>query len=146
MHADRPSPEDLARAAGFVRRMQSVPYREGAQGGDAVDCWSLLRICQRELFGRSLSVAGEGARGVRAIVKAIESELESGRWLEVSSPAHGDAATLSHQEHPHHVGTWLACDRGALLHCVANGGVLFQGLPVLRASGWLRIQWWRYTA
>lgn len=132
-------------AIAYVQAVINAPYVEGALGPDDFDCWGLLRDSQAKLFGRTISIVGSPPASLRDVVAAI-AETAADHWSPVPSPQHGDAVTLSRASHPHHVGVWLDVDRGGVLHCVENGGVMFQTLLMLRTQGWSKIGFYRYGA
>lgn len=137
--------EEIAHAGAFVRRVAGLPWREGANGPDAFDCWGLARATQAELFDRDIPVMSRDPADVLAVLKrVVQSDPEIG-WVEVKNPAHGDLVTLRHVKEPQHIGTWLAIDRGRLLHAVANAGVCFDAKPMLTMTGWGRFRFYRYV-
>lgn len=121
------------------------PWAVGAQGPDAFDCWALVRDVQRLHFDRELPIIDVNAMDLRAVYRAFKAHPELERWQQVDAPVEGDIALLSSCRHPHHCGVWLDVDAGGLLHSEAATGVAFQDLASLRASGWSRLKYLRFT-
>lgn len=108
----------------FLNSLIGRPYRLGAQGPDAFDCYSLTRYVQAVLFDRELPVfvAPEDA-GMQAIAGFIATHPERRRWRPVHRPEDGALVSMFRQGIGHHIGTWLKEDRGIILHTTAGIGV-----------------------
>jgi len=93
-----------------------LPYREGARGPDAFDCYGLIIEVFRQLRGINLPDFYQDGPGVqqasRAIAAAVRGEAAGGRCEKVEEPQNFDFAIAGSATRPHHVGL------------VANGGVL----------------------
>jgi hypothetical protein len=143
--ARRTSPEERLRAIAFVRRVLDKPYVAGAQGPDAYDCWSLARICQKELFERELPVALVDPHQLRHLIETIEHSAVHDSWPETSEPAHGALVTMAHARFPSHIGVWLDLDGGGVLHTLEHAGVAFEVPLSLRAVGWGHLRFHNYV-
>lgn len=139
-----PTAEDLHAAASFVNAVIDTPYAEGGNGPDAFDCWGLTRVCQGELFGRHLPIIMVDPKNLRAVIEAMENNAARTAWMEVEEPRHGDIVTLARHDHPAHIGTYLAVDRGGVLHTTQDYGVAFDQITALRAQGWMRLRFLRW--
>lgn len=93
-----------------------LPYREGARGPEAFDCYGLVAAVLSAAKGVQLpdwyqeSPGPQGAS--RAISAALAGEVSGGRCCRVDVPDDYDIAIVGSTVRPHHVGL------------VVNGGVL----------------------
>lgn len=113
-----------------------LPWRAGARGPQAYDCWGLFLAIQRAHFGRQLPEIPVDATDLRAIAGTFKSHPERQRWAFVTAPSTGDAVLLRQSRYPIHVGIWLEADGGGVLHCVKESGVVYQKIPELLLHGW----------
>lgn len=121
------------------------PWQSGATGPDAFDCWGLVRRVQRDVYGRDLPAIGVDAVDLRAVVTAFASHPERAHWERVEAPAEGDCVLMSRARDPSHVGLWLNCNGGGVLHALRGSGVVFSSLSALRRDRWARIEFYRYV-
>lgn len=161
MSARKLSADDQARAIAFARAVLFKPWRAGAQGPDAYDCWGLARAAQRELAGRDLPIVNADPNDLRAVVRLVREHPLHSEWREVAVPSHLDLVLMSHHQHPHHIGVWLDLDGGLVLHATeqfrrvrkddkletvadpSRPGVMAESLAALRAQAWSRFQFMR---
>lgn len=94
-----------------------LPYREGARGPDAYDCYGLVAAVLKAARGVELPdwyQGGPGAQAAsRAISAALEGEVSGGRSVRVECPADYDVAIVGSRLRPHHVGVVI---EGGVLH------------------------------
>jgi cell wall-associated NlpC family hydrolase len=115
-----------------------IPYKRGAQGPEAIDCWALVRLaCQRihgtappELYGAVAPVVrGASAQG----------------WKPAESPRPGDILVMRTAKGDRHTGFVLrARNRLEILHAM-EGGSVCQPLSDLPLLGFNHIKPWRLT-
>lgn len=98
------------------------PYRRGAQGPQAWDCWSFFREVERARYGRELPLL-PSPPSLREIARAMPDWARAFGWRVTTAPRDGDAVFLARLRDPTHIGVWLA-DLGAVLHCCEGGSVL----------------------
>lgn len=102
-----------------------LPYREGARGPDAYDCYGLVAAVFRAAHGVELPdwcAVGTGPQGAsRAISAALAGEVAGGRSIRVAEPGDWDIAVVGSQLRPHHVG--VVVDGGVLHAAKAFGSV-----------------------
>lgn len=94
-----------------------LPYREGARGPDAFDCYGLVAAVLRAARGVELPdwyATTPGPQGAsRAIAAALAGEVAGGRSVPVADPQDFDIAIVGSTHRPHHVGVVVA---GGVLH------------------------------
>ena len=112
------------------------PWVSGESGPAAFDCWGLVRAVYADHYGLFLPAVDVDAASPLAVRRALSGGAERDRWYLVHLPADGDVVLMGHAQHPHHVGLWLDCDGGGILHSVRGAGVVFSARPALAASGW----------
>lgn len=125
------SKEQLA----FVQSLLRKPWVRGE-----LDCWGLAVLVERDLFGRTLPLIPEPPADQTALVQFVaEHTAARKQWQVVPSPVHGGVVELARSQDPFHIGVYLNIDGGGLLHTLRHGGVRFDSLLALRASGWRRM-------
>lgn len=131
-------------AAAMLRVLMraGIRHRLGARGPEAFDCWSTTQLVQAHLFGRQLLGVDLGARPSRTdVLRAMRGHpayaqwREAGLWGAAMQPRHGDVVTMAHRATPWHVGTFLAVDRGVVVHCEEHAGLSVDDRSVLAAKG-----------
>lgn len=131
----KPTPQEIARAAAYVRSRMGARYKDGAFGPDEFSCWGLAHDCERELFGRELPVAASEA--FDDIIAVVQHPETRAAWPIVHKPVHGALAVMSNSIRKH-IGVWLYLDGGGVFHIAENAGVKFETPLMLRAQGWCR--------
>lgn len=118
-----------------------LPWKSGAEGPDAYNCWGLLRHIELTYFGVLLPniVVGDvfGCRDM------FEEKVHNQEWVPVAIPQHGDGALLRGGNEPH-VGVYLDLDGGGILHAMENIGVVFTHSRSLPALGFGRTTYYRF--
>lgn len=115
-------------------------------GVDTFNCWTFVQVIQRVHFGRELpDIAADAASNMSVARKCI-AESKSSRWVAVPSPRDGDCVLMCRAEYPVHVGVWVSgSSKSGVLHCSRGLGVTFQGPLDLRASGWGKLTYYRWS-
>ncbi len=137
--------EACARSTAFVKAQIGKPWRAGAAGPDAYDCWGLARAFQRDVMGRELPLVMADPLDLRAVIEEIAHSTLRTSWRETGLPTHGDLVTLAHHQFPAHIGVVLPINRGGVLHCARPIGVVYEGFAALKASGWGRLRFHHFT-
>lgn len=110
-----------------------LPYREGARGPDAFDCYGLVAAVYKAVQGIDLPDWYQSAPGPqsasRAISAALAGEVAGGRTTRVDVPQDMDIAIVGSSLRPHHVGVWVA---GGVLHASRTFGSAWHPLPRFR--------------
>lgn len=123
----------------FLTSLLGKPWRSGAFGPEAYDCWNLVAVCQRRLFSRDLPIVSEPPVTPVGVARLIRDHGVRKMFRVVPNPVHGCVVEMARVERPFHVGVFLEIDRGGVLHCDQGGGVCFDPLFVMRASGWQKM-------
>lgn len=126
--------EVMLRSARFVAEVAFKPWRYGASGPDAWDCWHLFRAFQVHVMGRAMPGYPAAARDV-ARLRALSKAPERALWAETQTPRLGDAVEFVRSNMPFHIGVWLPAGGGTVLHAVEGAGVVTESLFRLRAAG-----------
>lgn len=120
------------------------PYRRGAGGPDAFDCWGLVRWVFAQVHGISMplvAVDDEGVDNVAAIKRA--AAVSGWRPSGARSPA-ADDIVLMHGPAGRHVGVIVDANGGLfLLHALERVGVCLQPLTDLSRLGFSGFTYWR---
>ena len=105
------------------------PYRPGACGPDAYDCYGLVADVMDRVYGKLLMAE----RGEGAAAQQLMRELTIGLWRRKESAEPGDPCVLWHGTVPAHVGIWVG---EGMLHALERSGVVLSNRMHLRAMGW----------
>ncbi len=113
-----------------------IPYKRGAQGPDAIDCWALVRVACQRLHGVAPPLLAES-------VAPVARGAHRQGWRKADKPAHGDILVMRTATKDRHTGLVLRVRHCLqLLHAVEGGSIL-QPLADLPASGFHGFQAWR---
>jgi len=127
----------MSRLQLVVESLLEKPWKLGAQGPEAYDCWSLVRHVQRALFGREVPIVElPETTAPHRIARLFETHPGNALWREAPRPSHGGGVLLSSAKSPLHCGVWLQVDGGVLLHCAEGVGVCADDLLKLKALGY----------
>lgn len=119
--------ETAAARAAHLNGLLGRPYRAGAMGPDAFDCYGLARHLQATFFGRDLPVFQLPAEAGRfAIASAIAVHPERARWHGIARPRDGAMVVMARQDCGFHLGVWLALGQvgGLVAHTIEQTGVV----------------------
>lgn len=110
-----------------------LPYRDGARGPDAYDCYGIVAAVLKAVRGVELpdwhaEAAGPQAAS-RAISAALAGEVSGGRSVMVTEPADWDVAIVGSGMRPHHVGVYCT---GGVLHATRGLGSAWHPLNRFR--------------
>jgi len=129
----------------WAQQYLGLPWRAGAQGPQAFDCWGLVRHVHRVRYGRDLPAVAVNAAHQGAVRAEFAHTPIMALWRPVPVPAEGDAVVMFKGAAADHVGLWLAADGGRVLHAAQGAGVVASSVQALRRLGWGRLQYMRYT-
>jgi hypothetical protein len=131
----------------FFTGLVGKPYRIGARGPDAYDCYGLARHVQRELAGVEMPDIPPVEPTTRAMAEALLVHPERQAWDEVPE---GEARELdlvlmgNVAKRDFHLGTVIQpSTRWVILHIDRTVGVVADDAPALRASGFNHLTFYR---
>jgi len=114
----------------FVRRALLVPFKDKGRDWDGWDCWGLIYVAQREVWGRCLPLhigeyadAGDTADSRRYLDDVIRKNIEAAClsvWHQVPAPKQGDVAVVRMANRPIHVA--LCIGNQSCLHVLKGSG------------------------
>lgn len=113
--------------AAYLNGLLGRPYRAGAMGPAAFDCYGLARHLQAAFFGRDLPRFQLPAEAGRfAVASAIAVHPERERWREVARPRDGAIVVMARQDCGFHLGVWLGLQQigGLIAHTIEQTGVV----------------------
>jgi len=127
----------------FVNNLIGRPYKPGATGPDAFDCYGLTRLVQSVGWGRDLpDIVVPEIDDRRIFIALFRQHAGDHRWRQVERFGHGTIVTMARHDNALHVGTYLDFDGGGVLHALERPGVQFDPLPCLKATGWRRFRFY----
>lgn len=114
-----------------------IPYRRGASGPDAIDCWNLVRVASERLHGVMPPLLFEA---VAPVVRGARSQ----GWHRVPGPAReGDILVMRTAKRDRHTGFVIRVQhRLEMLHAITGGSVR-QPLADLPLMGFSHVHVWR---
>jgi cell wall-associated NlpC family hydrolase len=117
-----------------------APYREGARGPDAYDCWGLVRAALAEA---GLVLPDAQAVDRAAMDACIAAQARSGAWDLVTDPQPGDLLLLGPAPRRlWHIGLQT---QAGVLHTTPSTGACLQPLAALRRSLlWRHVEAYRW--
>jgi cell wall-associated NlpC family hydrolase len=123
----------------FLEALIGRPYRIGATGPDAFDCYGLARHLQHNLFSYDLPELGAVYVTTRSQAEAMLSHPETKNWREIPDyeARDGDIVLMGNTlKRNFHLGTFVVpVTAGVVLHVDNVSGVLADDLPSLRSIG-----------
>jgi cell wall-associated NlpC family hydrolase len=117
--------------ATFQRRAISVPFVIGGRDWSGWDCWGLLYVAHRELFGieiAKLSDDYDAASTFEEISRIADIERQA-EWNEVLNPRPGDVSLFRVSRFQSHVA--LVVERGQMLHAMRGAGTACERLDTI---------------
>lgn len=121
-----------------------LPYRDGARGPEAFDCYGLVATVLKAVRGVELPdwhAAGAGPQAAsRAISAALAGEAAGGRSVRVEAPEDWDVAIVGSNTRPHHVGVYC---NGGILHAARAFGSVWHPVPRFRLL-YPHTEFWRW--
>ena len=122
------------------------PYRLGARGPDAYDCWGLLLDVYQRQFGIVLPTL-PGISAATAVKISREIDLASKEeWDEVQTPFDGCAVAMSQSKAYHHVGIFVEADGSKILHASDNYRVVIESTKRIALRGFRKIAYFKHRS
>ncbi|QIJ76188.1 peptidoglycan endopeptidase [Methylobacterium sp. NI91] len=131
----------------FLSDLIGRPYRIGATGPDAFDCYGLARHVQAALYAVPMPELPFVAATTRQQAEAMLNHAERQNWREI--PEHeardGDLVLMGNVAgRDFHLGTYVVpSTAGVVLHINERAGVVADDLPALRAIGFHYLRMFR---
>jgi cell wall-associated NlpC family hydrolase len=104
----------------LLRGLIGKPYRAGAGGPDAFDCYGLARHVMRELYAVALPD------------RIAPAAIRRSAWRRVAFPADGAIVLMGAGPTPKHIGVYLG---DGVLHALEGAGVVFDPFDMLPFRG-----------
>jgi len=126
----------------IIRQLVGASFVWGARGPAAYDCWGLV-VRAYELAGLPYPgdlATPEGAQAEAAAV--MEGQIATPSWRRLEAPEPGAVVALSTHRRIHHVGLWTPF---GVLHATKGFGARVESEATLRASGYRRIEYYRWV-
>ena len=121
-----------------------LPYREGARGPDAYDCYGIVAavFAKRGITLPDFYQHGPGPMSAaRAIDASVKGEIMGGRAERVEAPEDYDIAVVKGFSKAHHVGVVID---GGVLHASRGLGAIWQTMgSFLRLHGDVEFYRWQ---
>ena len=126
--------------------LADIRWKLGERGPQEFDCYSTTQLVQWHLFGRPMMDVRLGPDACRRdIVMAMRHHDALAQWMPIEGRGgHGDAVHMAHRDDPWHIGTFLALDRGVIVHCSERQGLRADPVTDLIATGWKELQFYRF--
>lgn len=129
----------MADRVAFLEALIGRPYRIGAMGPEAFDCYGLARHVQASLYAMPMPALPFVAATTRAQAEAMLAHEERRNWREVPEHAarDGDLVLMGNvARRDFHLGTFVVPGTaGVVLHVDRAAGVVADDLPALRSIG-----------
>lgn len=107
----------------WLTRYIGVPYLPRRDGRDGADCWGIVRLVNREQFGRELpDYLHVEESELPALVQAESAGRGCWRAVEPAAAAVGDLVLLRLGRFPVHVGLVVDADLRLMLHTLRGSG------------------------
>jgi cell wall-associated NlpC family hydrolase len=123
----------------FLGSLIGLPYRVGATGPDAYDCYGLAQHVQRHLYDVEMPALPYVAATTRQQAEAMMLHPERLNWREVpdAEARDGDLVLMGNvAKRDFHLGVFVVpVTAGVVLHVDQGRGVVADDLPALRAIG-----------
>lgn len=126
----------------IINQMVGKPFRWGARGPDAYDCWGAVLETLR-LAGLPSPGDLDTASGDRAVFEALAAgKVMDPQWNRVDTPQPGDVVALSTHTKINHAGVYVP---GGVLHMTAKRGAVLARTIMLRAAGYRLVEFYRWV-
>lgn len=123
----------------FLESLIGRPYRIGATGPDAFDCYGLVRHVQAELYAVPMPELPFVAATTRQQAEVMLGHAERKNWREIQEyeASDGDLVLMGNvAKRDFHLGTFVVPEiAGIVLHVDHGAGVVADDLPSLRSVG-----------
>lgn len=119
-----------------------IPWKAGATGPDAFDCWGLVRHWYATKLGVDLPTHLIDASDVLAVAHKLKQEQTNPKWFELDDVEDNCIIALGKNASITHVGVYIGS--GYVLHaCRATGACVAQPMSQMRRN-WPTIKYYRH--
>lgn len=119
----------------------------GARGPETFDCWGLLWWVYQKHLDIALPIyPAIDATNQMLVAKLIDLGAQGSEWTRIDTPEEGCAVALSAHRVFHHVGVFVDCDGGLVVHARSGAGVIAQSISQLKQAGYRRIEFYRHAS
>lgn len=126
----------------WIESLIGKPWRLGARGPEAFDCYGLVVWIYRTQLGKRLdSLESLNVADLASVLRAVESQDR--HWRELAKPEHLCLVGMSTHTRIHHVGVWLDFEGGKVLHAMEGGTVVAQKVVSLKSAGFRTFKFYR---
>ena len=119
------------------------PYKFGADGPDAYDCWGLVRHLLFELGVPSERLPAFDGQSYESVGESLRKDWLGGTWERVETGRPGDAVLMARLKGYHHVGVVTP---SGIIHADKPLGVCIQDEGSLKTTFWQRWVYFRWAA
>lgn len=121
-----------------------LPYAPAARGPKAVDCWGLVYLAYWQEFKIELPYypgipIEQPIECVTTISKGLKQD-----WVQVETPFEAAFVAMSERDAIHHIGLYLECRGGLVLHCRPGVNVVAEKIRQIKFRGIRKIEFYRY--
>lgn len=133
----------------FLSELIGKPWKAGAHGPDAFDCWHLCQYVKRNLFQGDLpDIDVPRVPTWPWIIEQFKTNEELKNWkdtkydptMPITFPD-GTIVLMSRLNQPAHAGIWFRPEM-KILHCAEDLGVMFQDVLSLKVDGWAKLRFY----
>lgn len=110
----------------------SVPFAEKGRDRSGADCWGLVRLIYREVYGVDLPDYRELYENTKDAerIKALVDDKASQHWQDVDKPQEGDIVFVKMDGIPTHVA--IVTKPGYMLHCLKGMGTVHEAYNTMK--------------
>ena len=135
--------------ASFLNGIIGKPWKGGARGPDAFDCWHCAQYVMQQIFQEQLpNIDVPEQPDWRWMIETFAKHNENKNWVEQLQPLNGllvardgSLVLMARLTRPVHIGVLFRTEK-KVLHCHNVAGVCFDDLVTLRANGWTRLRYY----
>lgn len=134
----------------WTTKYLGLPWRNGARGPDAFDCWGLVWwVYLKELNIKLPLYSGIDALSVGLVSRTIRQETEQGsfggKWRRLAQGQEFAGVALGLTSLLTHVGIYTEADGGYILHAGESKSVIAIKPSKILSHGFKRIEFYQYN-
>lgn len=118
-------------------------HEAGGRGPQAVDCWGLLVLAYREVWGIELpDFPGLFINSIQDFSRVLEQER--GNWTKQPIPFEGAAVAMGRGGRVYHVGLFVPCPGWRVLHSWDRQRVVLDSMRALKLKGLSTVEFYQH--